>query len=205
MNQDHLNQARIILASGSQHRAKILRDAGLEIEQKKSTLDERAMEAPLAQADVLPQDRAEILAEAKAADVSKAHTGAWVIGCDQILSLDGEVLHKVEDMEGARRRLLALSGKTHMLHSAIVLVKDSVTVWRHVSPCSMKMRNFDPGFVGRHLARAGEGVLSSVGAYQIEGHGAHLFEAIEGDLFSIIGLPLFPLLETLRREGVIDG
>ncbi|MFD0916736.1 Maf-like protein [Pseudahrensia aquimaris] len=199
------DQKRIVLASGSTFRADILRNAGLTIEQIPSTLDERALEAPLAQADVLPEDRAEILAEAKAGQVSQAQIGAWVIGCDQILSFEGEVLHKPKDMDEARRRLIALSGKTHMLHSAVVLAKDGQTVWRHVEPCKMVMREFDPGFVGRHLASTGDAVLSSVGAYQIEGPGAQLFQSIGGDLFSIMGLPLLPLLNALRKENVIDG
>ncbi|EFL89704.1 Maf-like protein [Ahrensia sp. R2A130] len=197
--------ADIVLASRSIHRAKILADAGVETRQVPSTLDERAIEAPLDEADVLPEDRAEILAEAKAVDVSEREPGALVIGCDQILSLDGEVMHKPANMEEARRRLLALSGKTHMLHSAVVLARDGETVWRHVTPCAMTMRELDPAFIGRHLAAAGKAVLSSVGAYQIESLGAQLFDEIEGDLFSIVGLPLLPLLATLRREGAIDG
>ena len=196
---------KIILASGSRYRAQLLRDAGIQFEQISSSLDERAIEAPLKKASVLPQDRAEILAEAKAVDVSEQHTGNWVIGCDQILALGNEVLHKVKDMESARRRLLLLSGKTHHLHSAVVLVKDGKTLWRHVSACAMTMRLVEPDFIGRHLAEAGEGILSSVGAYQIEGVGIQLFDKIEGDLFSIIGLPLLPLLETMRKEGLIDG
>ncbi len=195
----------IILASASRHRAQVLENAGLTFGQIASSLDERALEAPLADADVLPEDRAEILAEAKAVDVSERKTGAWVIGCDQILSLEGEVLHKPKDMEEARRRLLVLSGKIHMLHSAVVLARNGQGVWRHVSPCKMTMRELDPGFVGRHLADVGDTVLSSVGAYQIEGRGAQLFEAIEGDVFSIMGLPLLPLLAALRENNVIDG
>ncbi len=197
--------SEIILASGSRHRADILDRAGVAFSQVPSSLDERAIEAPLKEADVLPEDRAEILAEAKAVDVSERHTGAFVIGCDQILSLDGDVLHKVSDMEGARRRLLQLSNKKHMLHSAAVLVRDGETLWRHVEPCSITMRDLDPAFVGRHLADVGEAVLSSVGAYQIEGPGAQLFEKIEGDVFSIMGLPLLPLLAALREHGAIDG
>ena len=195
----------LILASGSRHRAALLADAGIDVTQQASTLDERAIEAPLAEADIAPEDRAEILAEAKALDVSERSPGAWVIGCDQILSLDGEVLHKPATMEEARRRLLALSGRTHVLHSAIVLARDGQTDWRHVTPCAMTMRPLDPGFIGRHLAEVGKAALSSVGAYQIEGRGAQLFEAIEGDHFSIIGLPLLPLLDALRQREIIDG
>lgn len=195
----------IILASGSRHRAQILENAGVTFSQMPSSLDERAIEAPLEDAEVLPEDRAEILAEAKALDISQANPGYLVIGCDQILALEGAVLHKPRDMEAARRRLLALSGKVHHLHSAAVLVRDGNTVWRHVTSCAMTMRPLTPGFVGRHLADVGEGILSSVGAYHFEGRGAQLFESIEGDLFSIVGLPLLPLLQALRQEGVIDG
>lgn len=197
--------SRLILASASRHRARLLENAGVTFAQIASQLDERAIEAPLEEADVLPEDRAEILAEAKAVDVSENHAGHWVIGCDQILSLQGEVLHKVRDMEAARRRLLQLSGKSHHLHSAVVLVKDGQTLWRYGTRCTMTMRDLTPDFVGRHLAEIGDGILSSVGAYQIEGPGVQLFEEIEGDLFSIIGLPLLPLLQALRDHDVIDG
>ncbi len=119
--------------------------------------------------------------------------------------LENTVLHKVKNMEAARRRLLMLSGKTHYLHSAVVLVKKGKPVWRHVSPCAMTMRELSAEFIGRHLALAGKEVLSSVGAYQIEGLGVQLFDSNKGDLFSIIGLPLLPLLGALRQEGLIDG
>ena len=195
----------LILASGSRHRAKILEDAGLVFAQITSGLDERSIEAPLEQAEVLPEDRAEILAEAKAVDVSERNSGHLVIGCDQILSLENQVLHKPKDMADARRRLLSLSGKTHFLHSAVVLVQDGQTIWRHVSSCAMTMRPLTPEFIGRHLSDVGEAILSSVGAYQIEGPGIQLFEKIDGDMFSIIGLPLIPLLEALRTERAIDG
>jgi len=196
---------QLILASGSKHRAQIMQNAGLSFRQISSDLDERSIEAPLEAADVIPEDRAEILAEAKAINVSEKFPGEWVIGCDQILALDGEVLHKVSNMEEARRRLLALSGKTHQLHSAVTLVKDEETCWRHVSTCKMSMRDLEPDYIGRHLSLAGSAVFSSVGAYQVEGLGAHLFNSIEGDVFSIIGLPLFPLLDALRNEKLIDG
>ena len=195
----------IILASASRHRAALLENAGLTFAQIPSELDERAIEAPLDEADVLPEDRAEILAEAKAVDVSERNPHAMVIGCDQILSLDGDVLHKVRNMEEARRRLLALSGRSHNLHSSVVLAQRGQTLWRHVTTCTMTMRDLSPEFIGRHLADQGDGVLSSVGAYQIEGAGIQLFEKIDGDFFSIIGLPILPLLAELRTRGVIDS
>ncbi|TIV90116.1 MAG: septum formation inhibitor Maf, partial [Mesorhizobium sp.] len=118
-----------------------------------------------------------------------------VLGCDQTLSLGDEVFHKPADMEGARRHLLALSGKTHQLNSAAVLCRDGEVLWRHVGVASLTMRKLDPAFVGRHLARVGAKALGSVGAYQIEGEGIQLFEKIEGDYFTIVGLPLLALLK----------
>lgn len=195
----------LILASASRHRAAILENAGLSFAQIASNLDERSIEAPLDEADVSPEDRAQILAEAKGLDVSERKPDHLIIGCDQILSIDNQVLHKCQNMEEARRRLLALSGRTHYLHSAIILARRGETVWRHVTTCEMKMRHLSPQFIGRHLSDVGDGVLSSVGAYQIEGPGIQLFESIEGDMFSVIGLPLLPLLDQLRRLEVIDG
>lgn len=196
---------KLILASGSPFRKAMLVDAGLDIEAVPAEIDERAVEAPLANSGVSPEDVAMILAEAKAIEVSQRRPGALVLGCDQTLSLGDEVFHKPADMEGARRRLLALSGKTHQLNSAAVLVRDGAVLWRHVGIASLTMRQFEPAFIGRHLARVGDKALSSVGAYQIEGEGIQLFKKVEGDHFTIVGLPLMPLLAELRRLGAIDG
>ncbi|MBZ9684226.1 Maf-like protein [Mesorhizobium sp. CO1-1-7] len=196
---------KIILASGSPFRKAMLVDAGVDIEAVPATLDERALEAPLQDSGASPEDVALVLAEAKATEVSERRPGALVLGCDQTLSLGDEVFHKPADMEGARRHLLALSGKTHQLNSAAVLVRDGKVLWRHVGIASMTMRKLDPAFIGRHLARVGVKALSSVGAYQVEGEGIQLFEKIEGDHFTIVGLPLLPLLAELRALGAIDG
>ncbi|MEI9422601.1 Maf-like protein [Mesorhizobium sp. Cs1299R1N1] len=196
---------KIILASGSPFRKAMLVDAGVDIEAVPATLDERALEAPLQDSGASPVDVALVLAEAKATEVSERRPGALVLGCDQTLSLGDEVFHKPADMEGARRHLLALSGRTHQLNSAAVLVRDGKVLWRHVGIASMTMRKLDPAFIGRHLARVGAKALSSVGAYQIEGEGVQLFEKIEGDHFTIVGLPLLPLLAELRTLGAIDG
>ena len=195
----------IVLASGSPFRRKMLEDAGLVIEVERPEIDERAVEAAVEGTGLTPEDLASILAEAKALDVSQKRPGALVIGTDQTLSLGDEVLHKPRDMEEARRRLLALSGKTHQLNSAVVLMRDGETVWRHVGVARLTMRDLDPGFIGRHLSRVGEKALSSVGAYQIEGEGIQLFEKIDGDHLTIVGLPLLPLLAKLRELGAIDG
>lgn len=196
---------KIILASGSPFRKTMLVNAGLDIEAVPADVDERALEAPLKDSDVSPEDVASILAEAKATEVSERRPGFLVLGCDQTLSLGDEVFHKPADMEGARMHLLALSGKTHQLNSAAVLCRDGKVLWRHVGVASLTMRKLDPAFIGRHLARVGAKALASVGAYQVEGEGIQLFERIEGDYFTIVGLPLLPVLKELRALGAIDG
>ena len=199
-----MNQ-KIILASGSAHRRMLLANAGLEFSVEKPDIDERAVEAALAGSGTNPEDVAAILAEAKATGVSERHQEALVIGSDQTLSLDDERFHKPADMEAARRQLLRLSGSTHQLSSAVVLVRGGETLWRHLAVAHMTMRRLDPAYIGRYLSRVGDAALSSVGCYQIEGEGIRLFEKIEGDFFAIVGLPLLPLLAALRQERAIDG
>lgn len=196
---------RLILASASPYRKALLDNAGIAVEVVRPDLDERAVEAAIAGSGVTPEELAAILAEAKATAVAEAEPEALVIGCDQTLSLGDEVLHKPRDMEEARRRLLALSGQTHQLNSAVVLMRNGEVLLRHVEVARLTMRNLDPAFVGRHLARVGTKALSSVGAYQIESEGIQLFERIEGDHFTIVGLPLLPLLAALRGLDAIDG
>lgn len=194
----------IVLASGSPFRRALLTNAGLDFSTVKPAIDERAVEAAITGA-VTPEDIASILAEAKALDVSERHPEALVIGSDQTLSLGDEIFHKPADMEGARRHLLKLSGKTHSLNSAVVLTQGGETLWRHVGVARLTMRKLDPAFIGRYLAKVGAKALESVGAYQIEGEGIQLFDKIEGDYFTIVGLPLLPLLAALRERGAIDG
>ncbi|NKC03515.1 Maf-like protein [Brucella haematophila] len=196
---------RLILASKSPFRSALLKNAGIEFSGESADIDERAVEAPLYESGATPEEVAQVLAEAKALDVSEKNPGAVVIGCDQTLSLGDEIFHKPANMEAAGRQLLQFSGKTHQLNSAVVLVKDGETLWRHVSVARMTMRKLDPAFVGRYLGRVGDSALSSVGAYQVEGPGIQLFEKIEGDYFTIVGLPLLPLLAELRKEHLIDG
>lgn len=196
---------QLILASKSPFRAALLKNAGIEFTTQSADIDERAAETPLYETGATPDDVALVLAEAKALNVSETHPDAVVIGCDQTLSLGDQVFHKPENMEQARRQLLQFSGKTHQLNSAVVLAKNGHTLWRHVSVARMTMRDLDPGFIGRYLGRVGDIALSSVGAYQIEGPGIQLFDKIDGDYFTIVGLPLLPLLAQLRKENLIDG
>ncbi|CAM5581471.1 septum formation protein [Aquamicrobium terrae] len=196
---------KLILASASPFRKALLANAGIDVEAVPAQVDERALEAPLKDSGTSPEDVALILAEAKALDVSERRPGALVLGCDQTLSLGDEIFHKPADMEAARRHLLALSGRTHQLNSAVVLARDGQVLWRHVGVASLTMRKLDPAFIGRHLARVGDKALQSVGAYQIEGEGIQLFDRIEGDHFTIVGLPLLALLAELRKLGALDG
>jgi septum formation protein len=205
INQEYPMAAEIVLASGSPYRQKMLRDAGVTFHVVKPTVDERAVESAVADTGVTPEDLALVLAEAKALDVSERSPDALVIGADQTLSLDDRIFHKPADMEAARRHLLSLSGRTHHLNAAFVLACNGQTIKRHVEVARMTMRELTPAFIGRHLSRVGEKALTSVGAYQIEGEGIQLFERIEGDYFTIVGLPLLPLLAGLREEGAING
>ncbi|MBG6145560.1 septum formation protein [Labrenzia sp. EL_13] len=194
----------LVLASGSKIRAELMENAGLVIEIDPADVDERAVEAPLLEAGFPPEDLASVLAEAKANDVSGRRQADLVVGADQILAFEGERRTKPDDMEAARRQLLAFSGKTHELHSAVVISQNGEAVWRQVSTARLTMRDLTPEFIGHYLAAAGDDVLSSVGAYQLEGLGVQLFEKIEGDYFTILGLPMLPLLAELRTLKVIE-
>lgn len=196
---------RIVLASGSQFRKTILEAAGVVVDVVPADIDERAVEQTLEGTGASPEDVAQVLAEAKALEVSERQPGRLVLGCDQTLSLGDELFHKPKDMEDARRHLLKLSGRTHQLNSAAVLARNGEALWRDVGIARLTMRKLEPAFIGRHLARVGPMALNSVGAYQIEGEGIQLFEKIEGDHFTIVGLPLLPLLKELRELGAIDG
>jgi septum formation protein len=193
----------LILASKSPFRALILKNAGIAFRAEPANIDERTVEAPLFNSGATPEDVAQILA--KAVDVSERFPGDLVLGSDQTLSLDDEVFHKPRDMEEARRHLLRLSGRTHQLNSAMALAKNGETLWRHVSVARLTVRALSPEYIGRHLAAVGEAALQSVGAYQYEGFGIQLFDSIEGDYFTIVGLPILPLLHELRRMSEING
>jgi nucleoside triphosphate pyrophosphatase len=196
----------LILASSSKSRAKLLEAAGLAFIVEPPGLDESAMRQAVAGGEALaPHDVAEVLARAKAEAVSEVAPKAHVIGGDQVLAFGDVIMSKPESMEAARRQLLDLSGKTHTLHTSVAVATNGETIWADTTVAILTIRKLSPEFIGRYLAAAGEEVLSSVGAYQIESIGVQLFEKIDGDYFSILGLPLIPLLDTLRREGVIEG
>ncbi|MGZ5850646.1 MAG: Maf family protein [Methyloceanibacter sp.] len=196
----------LILASGSEARARLLEAAGLAFIVEPQGLDESAMRLALSGDDSLnASDIAEVLARAKAEAVSDIAVGAFVIGADQVLAAGDRILGKPDSMETARAELLDLSGKTHTLHTAVALATNGETVFAHSELSTLTMRKLTPQFIGHYLAAVGEEALTSVGAYQLEGIGIQLFEKIDGDYFSILGLPLLPLLGALRQHGVIEG
>ena len=196
----------LILASESKSRARLLEAAGLAFIAEPLGLDEATMRQAVSGEKLLsPHDVAEVLARAKAEAVSDLARKAYVIGADQVLALGDMILSKPASMEDARRQLLDLRGKTHTLHTAVAVATNGETIWSETTMASLTMRKLTPEFIGRYLAAAGDEVLASVGAYQLEGLGVQLFDKVEGDYFSILGLPLIPLLDTLRREGVIES
>ena len=178
--------------------------AGVEVRIVPPDINEKAIRTTLQRnSGTTPADIAEVLARAKAEIVSEVERDAVVIGADQLLELDGEIFEKPDDMEAARKTILALGGKTHQLHASVAVARGGETVWAHTATAHLTVRAINPKFVGRYLAEAGEAVLGSVGAYQLEGVGVHLFSAIKGDYFTILGLPLLPLLDYLRQEGIV--
>ena len=195
----------LILASQSPFRRMLMENAGLAFRAEAAEIDERAVEAALAARNPTPQEIAEALAIEKARDVAGRNPDALVIGSDQTLSLEGRVFHKPADMAEAKSHLLAMSGRTHSLNCGIALVRNGETLWSHVSIAHLTVRPLSDAFVDRYLERVGTRILASVGAYQLEGEGVQLFERIDGDYFTILGLPLLPLLAKLRDLGAIDA
>ncbi len=195
----------IILASTSPFRRQLLEQAGLHFEAIGASIDERAIERELAAGVATPQEIAVHLAKAKALEVAARNPDSLVIGSDQTLSLGDVVFHKPADRNEARKHLQAFSGKTHQLNSAVAIAKNSKIVWQHVESAKMTMRDLSPAFIENYLDLVGDKILASVGAYQIEAEGIQLFETISGDHFTIVGLPLLPLLAALRDLGAIDG
>ncbi|WP_296098710.1 Maf-like protein [uncultured Agrobacterium sp.] len=197
--------SELILASASASRQMLMRNAGLTFSSIPAQIDERAIDAKLEQEGAAPEVIALELAKAKAIAVSLLHPEAFVIGSDQTMSLGDRIYHKAKDMAQAHANVLSLSGKTHRLNCGVALAKNGAVIWDTVSIAKMTVRELSADYVSRYLERSGSQVLSSVGAYQLEGEGIQLFSSIEGDYFTILGLPLLPLLAQLRELRVIDG
>jgi septum formation protein len=195
--------SELVLASGSAIRADLLRRAGVDFAVETAAVDEAAIKQSF-HAERLPAaDCAVALAEAKASRVSRRHPGALVIGADQMLVCDGAWYDKPRDRAAARDELRSLRGKRHELVGAVCVVRDGERLWHVVERSVLTMRRFSDSFLDAYLDAAGNTVLASVGAYQLEGLGVQLFERVEGDFFAILGLPLLPLLAFLRSHGAV--
>ncbi len=194
---------KIVLASASAIRRTLLANAGIACEVDPGAVDEdeikRAMKADGAPAASV----AETLAEMKAMRVAPRHPGALVFGADQMLDCNGIWFDKPVDREHAAAHLIALAGRTHRLVSALVCVRNGVRVWHHTATATLAMRPLSRPFIERYLDAAGPKAWQSVGAYQLEGLGAHLFSRVEGDYFTVLGLPLLAMLAFLREHGVV--
>lgn len=195
----------VILASGSHTRHEMLKAAGLAFTVVPADIDEQAIRKALALENeaIDPANVAELLARAKGESVSKANLGDLIIAADQTLSLNGHLFSKPADLDQARETLLRLRGEQHFLHTAVAIAENGDVTWTHVELARLKLRNFSMAYLNDYLLRAGEGICQSVGAYQIEKLGLQLFEEINGDYFTILGLPMLPLLAELRRRGAL--
>ena len=191
----------LVLASGSASRKMLLTAAGVSFIADPADLDEDRLMAGLKDAGAEVMARA--LAEQKALVVSRRHPGQIVLGGDSVIAFGSDYLSKCASLAEARALLLRLSGQTHLLVSAAALARDGALLWAHASPCRMVMRDLSARFLEDYLAAEGETLLSSVGCYRFEGRGAQLFARVDGDYFSVLGLPLLPVLAQLRKEGVL--
>ena len=194
----------VILASRSATRAALLRQAGVRFTVETAAVDEHDVKRSLAAEGADAGQAAETLAELKASRVSRRHPGDLVIGADQILDFNGVWIEKPANLAAARRDLLTLRGGVHTQVTAACVVCDGTVLWHHTGRARLVMRRFTERFLDGYLAAAGDAVLESAGAYQLEGLGAQLFTRMEGDFFSVLGLPLLPLLDFLRGHGVVE-
>jgi septum formation protein len=191
----------LVLASQSSARRTLLANAGIAFESDPADIDERALQQSSALS--APGEIANLLAREKARAVSAKHAGRYVIGADQTLALGMRIFSKPAGRAQAAEQLRELSGRRHELHSAVAVVRNGKLLFDHVSVAGMTMRQLDDAEIETYLTEAGHAVTSSVGAYQLEGLGVHLFEQIEGDHFTILGLPLLPLLAFFRSEKLL--
>ena len=192
---------RLVLASKSAARRAMLEGAGVPFSVQVADVDEDAVKAAHDPADAA--GLAVELARVKALAVSRHDADAWVLGADQTLAFDGGLVSKAASLEAARARLVAMRGRDHQLHSGAALARNGQIVWSGVDTADMRVRDFSDAFLDAYLAAEGEGLLACVGSYRLEGMGSQLFEAVDGDYFTVLGLPLWPVLAELRRAGVL--
>lgn len=194
----------IILASGSSIRAQLLRNAGVPFTVETARVDEDTAKRALLAEDAPPRDIADTLAEMKARKVSDKNPGAMVLGCDQVLDFDGQLLSKPETPEDALAQLKAMRGKRHMLLSAAVIYQNGEPIWRHVGQVRLRMRMSSDTYLRDYIDRNWDSIRHAVGAYKLEEEGVRLFATIDGDYFNVLGMPLLELLNFLAVKGMID-
>ncbi|MFZ1470919.1 MAG: Maf family protein [Paracoccaceae bacterium] len=193
----------ILLASASEIRLSLLRAAQIPVQARPARIDEEAIRIALQSEGATARDLADTLAEMKARKVAEKVPDLLVLGCDQVLELAGKVFAKPDNLQEAHAQLQALRGQTHHLHSAAVLYENGQPVWRHVGKARLTMHNISDSYLDDYLTRNWDSIRHSVGCYKLEEEGVRLFSAIEGDHFTILGLPLLPLLSYLSTRGLI--
>ena len=194
----------LILASASDIRAQLLRQAAVEIEVIPARVDEDMIRASMLAEAASPRDIADALAEMKASRISDKYPGRLVMGCDQVLDFKGRVLAKPETPQEALDQLTELRGERHMLLSAVVIYEDSKPIWRHVGQVRLRMRQSSDAYLAGYVARNWDSIRSAVGAYKLEEEGVRLFHQIEGDYFNVLGLPLLEILAYLTLRGELE-
>lgn len=195
---------RVVLASRSAARQALLSGAGVPFEAVPAAVDEEALKRELEPQALSPLATAQALAAAKAVETSRTVEGL-VIGADQTLDFEGETIGKAQNKTEARHRLRSFRGRPHQLHSAVAIAVDGTLAWSNVQSATLRVRDFSDRFLEAYLERNWSRVMDSVGCYHLEGEGVQLFEAVEGDYFTILGLPLPPLLAFLREQGVLES
>ncbi|MEM0948412.1 MAG: Maf family nucleotide pyrophosphatase [Pseudomonadota bacterium] len=194
----------LILASASATRRDLLINAAVAFETKPARVDEATIKASLVAAGHFPRDIADALAEAKAARIAGQYPDRLVLGSDQVLDSEGQLISKPDTQEDAIAQLTALAGKRHNLHTAAVIFEDARPVWRHVATVAMSMRQLSPHFIEAYVGRNWDSIKYSVGGYKIEEEGVRLFTKIDGSHFAVLGLPLLEILAYLSQKGVIE-
>jgi septum formation protein len=194
----------VILASGSEIRAQMLRQAGVDFDVQVARVDEQMIKEALIADGALPRDIADALAESKARKVAQKNYNAFVIGCDQVLEFNGNLLSKPKSPDEAIDQIIAMRGERHTLLSAAVIYNEGKPIWRHVGQVRLRMRDATDAYISGYVERNWDSIQNSVGGYKLEEEGVRLFHSVEGDYFNVLGMPLLPLLAFLTLRGVIE-
>jgi septum formation protein len=194
----------IILASGSQVRAQMLRQAGVDFDIQIARIDEQMIKESLLAEGRSPRDIADALAESKARKIAQKNHDAFVIGCDQVLDFQGTILSKPQSPKDAVEQIRSMRGERHMLLSAAVIYHEGKPIWRHIGQVRLRMRDASDTYIDKYVERNWDSIRHSVGGYKLEEEGVRLFHSIEGDYFHVLGMPLLELLAFLALRGVIE-